>query len=105
MTAGHVIVVILLALAVLTCWLCALGILIMHGVFDKLHYLSPASLIGGAFLLAAVTVQRGFSSDTEKTVLIVLLLWLSNPVLTFATAQAAIIRKSRRTNEQSEREG
>jgi multisubunit Na+/H+ antiporter MnhG subunit len=104
MTFGHVVVAILLGLTVLTCWLCALGILIMHGAFDKLHYLSPASLIGGFFLLIAMLVEKGLSADMGKVLLIVVLLWVSNPILTYASARATMTRKSRRTNEQPERE-
>jgi multisubunit Na+/H+ antiporter MnhG subunit len=100
---GHVVMAVLLGLVVLTCWLCSLGVLVMHGVFDKLHFLSPASLIGGALLLPAMLIEKGFSADTGKVLIIVVLLWVSNPILTYASARATLIRKSRRTNEIPER--
>lgn len=104
MTTGQISIAILLGLAVLTCWLCALGVLVMHGVFDKLHYLSPASLVAGALLLAAVAIERGFSPDTGKVLLTVGLLWVSNPILTFATARAAFVRNSRQMNTEPEKD-
>jgi multisubunit Na+/H+ antiporter MnhG subunit len=96
-------VAILLGLSVLTCWLCAAGVLAMKGLFDKLHYLSPASLLGGVLLLAAMLVHKGISAETGKVSVIVALLWVSNPILTYATARAAAIRESRKTTEGADR--
>ena len=93
---------ILLAVCVLVCWLCAVGVLVMPTVYDKLHYISPPSLLGGAAVLAAVFAHSGLSSETGKVFLIVLLLWVSNPILTYATARAALARQSRRTNAEPE---
>jgi hypothetical protein len=104
MTAGHVALSILLGLIVLMCWLCGLGVVVMRGAFDKLHYLAPASLIGGGLLLVAMLIEKGLSTDTGKVLLIVMLLWAGNTILTYATARAEVIRTSRRTNEKLERE-
>ncbi len=104
MTAGHGVVCILLGLVVLKCWLCALGVLVMPSVFDKLHYLAPVSLIDSVLLVPAMVIEKGFSADTGKVLLIMLLLLVSNPILTYATARATVIRESRHTNEQPERE-
>jgi multicomponent Na+:H+ antiporter subunit G len=91
---AQVIVGILLAGCVLLCWLCALGVALMPTAYDKLHYIAPAGLLGGAAVLIAMLVHSGFTADTGKVLLIVLLLWLSNPVLTYATARAIITRES-----------
>ncbi len=94
MTMAQVVVTILLAVTVLLCWLCALGVAIMPTAYDKLHYIAPAGLLGGAAVLIAMLVHSGFTTETGKVFLIVLLLWLSNPVLTYATARAIITRES-----------
>ncbi len=104
MTVAQGVIGALLALTVLICWLCALGVLIMHGTFDKLHYLSPTSLLGGMLLLIAMLVEKGLSSETAKVLLIIALLWVSNPILTFATARATFIRDSREMNVEPEKE-
>lgn len=70
----------------------------MDGVYDKLHYLGPASLIGGGLLFIAVLIQRGFSPESGKIFLILLLLWIGNTVLTYLTAKAESIRKSQKGN-------
>lgn len=98
MTMAQVLVTILLAVCVLLCWLCALGVAVMPTAFDKLHYIAPAGLLGGAAVLLAVLIHSGFTAETGKVFLIVLLLWVSNPVLTYATARAAVTRQSRQTN-------
>jgi multicomponent Na+:H+ antiporter subunit G len=100
MTAAQVVVAILLAISVLLCWLCALGVAVMPTAYDKLHYIAPAGLLGGAGVLLAMLIHSGFTTETGKVFLIVLLLWVSNPVLTYATARAALTRQSRRTNAQ-----
>ena len=94
---SNLVVAILLAVSVLLCWLCALGVVVMPTAYDKLHYIAPAGLLGGAAVWLAVLIDSGFSSDTGKVFLIVLLLWLSNPVLTYATARAVYTRQARRS--------
>jgi multicomponent Na+:H+ antiporter subunit G len=95
---AQVVVAILLALSVLLCWLCALGVAVMPTAYDKLHYIAPAGLLGGAGVLLAMLIHSGFTTETGKVFLIVLLLWLSNPVLTYATARATITRQSHPTD-------
>ncbi len=95
MTAAQVAVAVFLAVSVLLCWLCALGVALMPTAYDKLHYIAPAGLLGGAGVLLAMLIHSGFTTETGKVFLIVLLLWLSNPVLTYATARATATRESR----------
>jgi monovalent cation/proton antiporter MnhG/PhaG subunit len=84
------------------CFLSALGILVMRNVYDKLHYLSPMSTLGTAALAAAVVVDEGFTSGAVKSILIAILLFVSSPVLTQATARAAQCRESRESNREEE---
>jgi multicomponent Na+:H+ antiporter subunit G len=102
-SAAQIAEAILLGVGVVVCWLCAGGVLVMPTVYDKLHYLSPASLVGGAAVLVAMFVHSGLSTETGKVCLIILLLWVSNPLLTYATARAALARESRRTHAEPEK--
>jgi hypothetical protein len=51
-------------------------------VYDKVHCAAPAGLPGSLAVLAAAILHVDFSADTGRVSLIVLPLWLSNPVLT-----------------------
>jgi len=100
---SNIAVAILLAVSVLLCWLCALGVAVMRTAYDKLHFIAPAGLLGGAAVGLALFIDSGFTTDSGKVFLIVLLLWLSNPVLTYATARAAFTRETRRSESEPER--
>jgi monovalent cation/proton antiporter MnhG/PhaG subunit len=72
---------------------CCVGVLVMRGVYDKLHYTAPATTLGafaiaGAVLLRTPVVQFGI-----KTLLVTAALLVTNPVLSHATARAARIRQ------------
>ncbi len=72
---------------------CCVGVLVMRGVYDKLHYTAPATTLGafaiaGAVLLRTPAVQFGI-----KALLVAAALLVTNPVLTHATARAARIRR------------
>jgi multisubunit Na+/H+ antiporter MnhG subunit len=98
-----IIVSIFLAAAILIIWICSLGVLIMKNALDKLHYLTPAALFGGLFLFIAVFTQKGFSAATGKIFLMILLIWISNTVLTYNISKAAVVRQSRDKNREPEK--
>ena len=93
MTPRAVAATALLALGVGVELACCIGVLVMRGVYDKLHYTAPATTLGalaiaGAVLLRAPIVQFGI-----KAVLVALALLVTNPLLSHATARAARIRR------------
>ena len=77
-----------LTLAVLACWLGAIGMLRMREPMQALHYLSlPATL--GAFALAiAVFLADGANQAFWKTLLIACILFATNSVVAHATARS-----------------
>lgn len=85
---------------VAVCALSSLGILVMRGMYDKLHYLAPMSTVGAAAIVAAVLLNQSPSWSALKPVLLVLLLALSSAVLTQATARAKEFRERRKKTEQ-----
>ncbi len=92
MTVRHVAEYVLLVLGVGILALSAIGVLAMHSVYDRLHYVSTGSF-GAALVCVAVTVRESFSLIGNKTLLIAFFLLISGPVLTHATARAARVRE------------
>ncbi|HEY2381988.1 MAG TPA: monovalent cation/H(+) antiporter subunit G [Terriglobia bacterium] len=71
-----------------------IGVLVMPGVNEKLHYLAPPSTLSVGLIAAAIVLEEGSSQATVKAILCALILFITNPVLTHATARAARIRAS-----------
>lgn len=80
--------VVLLSMVVLLCWLGALGMWRMKEPIQALHYLSLPATIGATLLTVAVLVSEGAGQAFWKTLLITLILFVTNSVVTHATARA-----------------
>ena len=93
MNLAHLVVAALLAVGVVAFAFTSLGLLLSRDTYDQIHYLAPGSLIGSIAIAAAVLVHEGFSQAGVKSILIAILLLVSNPVLSHATARAARIRR------------
>ncbi len=104
MNTAEVIEAILLAAGVAVQLLCCLGLLAMRNVFDRLHYLGPATTLGPMLLAAAVLVHHSSVQGCVKAVLLVVLLLLINPVLTHVTARAARVEEGGNLNLQGDAE-
>jgi len=88
----EVVVVVLLAGGVALELACCLGVLVMRGPYDRLHYAGAASF-GAVLLAVAVVAQEGFSLVGNKALLLAAFLLVSSPVLVHATGRAARIRE------------
>lgn len=105
MSAAGITVTVLLAVAVGVELLCCLGVLVMDSVFDRLHYLGPATTLGPLALVLAVLVQHSSAQAVIKVLLIGMTLLATGPVLTHATARAARVRESGGLDVPAPREG
>ncbi len=85
----NAIVDVLLALGVTAEVLCVLGFVVMRTVYDRLHYVGASTAVGPFFILAALLVREGFSSEGIEAAAAVAILFLLNPMLVHATARAA----------------
>jgi monovalent cation/proton antiporter MnhG/PhaG subunit len=93
MTVGDILVTVLLILGVGIELVCCLGVLVMRGVYDRLHYTGPASF-GAVLIAAAVVIREGVLSQIgAKAVLIAVVLLVVSPALVHATARAARLRE------------
>lgn len=93
MTARHVTADILLVLAVLVVLASCVGVLVMRGVYAKLHFLTPVSLVAPFLVAVAIGVQMGLRENTADSWLMLAFLVLSGPFLSHATLRAARIRE------------
>ncbi len=93
MSAATIAVQALVWLAVITSLVCCLGIVVMKDFFERLHYMATVSTVATVALLAAVVIEQGWGQAAVKMSLIVIVLFLTNAVLTHATARAARVRK------------
>ncbi len=93
MSAATRVVEVLLAICVVSAWICCLGIVILKDFYERLHYMATVSTVSMIALLAAVVVEEGWGQATIKTILIALVVFVMNAVLTHATARAARIRE------------
>jgi len=91
-SAATIAVEVFLGIAVVVAWLCCLGILIMPNFYERLHYLSTVTTISAFSVLVAVVVQEGWGQATLKTILVCLVLLLTNAIVTHATARAGRVR-------------
>ncbi|HMC06929.1 MAG TPA: monovalent cation/H(+) antiporter subunit G [Solirubrobacterales bacterium] len=67
-----------------------LGVMVMTRVYDRLHYLGPASL-GAVLIAAALWVAEGSSFISLKATLLAAFLLIASPTLTHVTARATRI--------------
>lgn len=90
--AHAIVVATLLGLAVLLSILSALGLAVMRDAYQRLHY--PAVIVSWAsiFIIVAVWIDEKDPQARIKAILIGLLLFTMNSVLTSATAKAIRIQ-------------
>jgi multisubunit Na+/H+ antiporter MnhG subunit len=79
----------LLGLGVAAELLCVAGVLVMRTTFDRLHYVGALTTVPAFLVLAAVLVREHMSAGGLQALATVGLLFLLNPALLIATAQAA----------------
>lgn len=75
--------------------LTSMGLLSARGLNDQIHYLAPGTLVGSGAISIAIVLREGFSQIGVKTILVLVLLFISNPILSHATARAGRIREER----------
>ena len=86
----------LLAVGVAGFAITSAGLLVSDDAYDQIHFLAPGTLVGSVAIPAAVVLHEGLSQAGAKAILIGILLFFSNPVLSHATGRAARIRRKNR---------
>lgn len=94
MSAGDLVVWVLLGTGVAVQIACCLALLVVRGAYDQLHFTAPAATIGPVAIgLAIVLDEPAFSQSWNKAVLVGVLVVGLNPILVHATARAGRIRE------------
>ena len=83
---------VLLALAVLTVALAALGVAVMPDAYARLHYVTPAAVVAPVFVTLAIFVSEGFDENTGETVVALVFMIAAAPFLSHATIRAMRVR-------------
>jgi monovalent cation/proton antiporter MnhG/PhaG subunit len=92
MSATDAIVYALLAFAVAVELIACLGVSVMRGTYDRIHYLAPTSL-GAILIAAAIWVREGPSIIALKATLIAAFLLIASPALAHVVARAARVHE------------
>ena len=93
MIIGEIFTDVLAGLAAAIVLVSSVGVLVMRGVYDKLHFVTPAALVAPALVTLAVLVHAGLSAATTETLLALLFLMIAGPFLSHATIRAARVRE------------
>jgi monovalent cation/proton antiporter MnhG/PhaG subunit len=85
-------IVFLLFAAVLLVLLCSIGIAVMGDPYQRLQFPAPISGVAVPLIVAAVFIQTNDFQARAKAVLVMIILFFTNAVLTHATARAERLR-------------
>lgn len=80
----------LLAIGVALCAISTLGMFVMRGVYDRLHFVGVSAL-GGLCIAVSIVVDGSFSETGAKALFVAIFVAITSPVLAHATARAARI--------------
>jgi len=84
---------VLLAGAAVLVVVSAIGVLVMRDVYQKLHFLTPVSIVAPILVACAITVRDGWAQPTGQSWLAVAIVCVASPVLGHATVRAARVRE------------
>ena len=70
----------------------SVAILVMRNVYDRVHYVTPISLIAPVTVGIAIFITSGWSSRSAQTWLAIGFMVIASPFLSHATIRAARIR-------------
>jgi len=68
----------------------AVGVQRLPDVFTRSHAVSLTDSLGAFFLLSGLALYHGFTTNLIKILIVLLLLYLLNPVIAHATVRSAL---------------
>lgn len=80
----------------------SIGMMRLPDVFARAHALSLTDSLGAAFVLAGLAINEGFTVNFLRIIVVLLLVYLMNPVISHATLRAAY-RSGLRPSEKEEK--
>ena len=103
--ARAVAVDVLLGLAVLVVLACSAGVLLMRDAYQKLHYVTPVSMVAPVLAGLAVLVQSGWTAASGQAWLVVAIMLITSPFLAHATVRAIWISENGSRGQGTGRQG
>jgi multicomponent Na+:H+ antiporter subunit G len=94
-TVRHVIALVLLVAGVAVVLLSCLGVLLVPGAYEKLHFAAPASSLGGVLVGLGLAVESEVFNSAFKDLFTVMVMAATVPVVTTATARGVYVRDRR----------
>jgi monovalent cation/proton antiporter MnhG/PhaG subunit len=88
--------IVLLILGVGVEVICCIGVLVMEGAYDKLHYTGPAASVGAFLIASSIIARESMDQAGLKALLCAAILIVANPVVTHATGRALHVRRADR---------
>ena len=85
---------VLLALAALTGFFSALGVLVMRDPFQRMHFPAVAVTFCSLLIIVAVWIDEKDPQARIKVILVGLILYVMNAILTSASAKAVRVRQA-----------
>jgi len=67
-----------------------LGVMRFPDVFSRTHGAGLTDTMGAGFILVGLMFESGLSAETVRLVLILLFLWYTSPLASYALAKAAL---------------
>src|SRR4051812_46071640 len=83
---------ILLVISVTSQLLCCAGMLLLRDPFDRLHLQGPSSILGPLCIAIAIALDGHFATAGIKALITALFVLVTNPLITYYTANALLIR-------------
>jgi len=93
--ARAVVVDVLLGLAVAVVLASAAGVLLMRDAYQKVHYVTPISVVAPVLVGLAILAQSGWTISSGQSWLVVAVMVIASPFLAHATVRAIWIRDDR----------
>lgn len=81
--------IVMICIGLFFLFVAAVGVLRLPDVFTRSHAVSLTDSLGALFLLGGLAVYEGFSTNSVKILVVLVLLYLLNPVTAHATVRAA----------------
>ncbi|MGA9884644.1 MAG: monovalent cation/H(+) antiporter subunit G [Candidatus Acidiferrales bacterium] len=85
----------LVGIAVALALACSLGVAVMRTALERLHFSAPLSSFGVALVACAVWIDDPSWQARLKVILIAIIMFLMNAILSHATARAIRIREEK----------
>ena len=84
------IAIVMILIGLFFLFVAAVGVLRLPDVFTRSHAVSLTDSLGALFILGGLAIYQGFTTNSVKILVVLVLLYLLNPVIAHATVRSAL---------------